>query len=59
MTMTTTAVAMGGMMLKDYETGTLSRVAATALAPSNVSSALPLVKTSLKQLYEKNTSLKK
>jgi hypothetical protein len=41
MTMTTTAVAMGGVMFKDDETRTSLRAAATASAPSNVSSAPP------------------
>jgi hypothetical protein len=41
MTMTMTAVAIGGMMLKDNETRTLLRAAATAAAPLNVSSAPP------------------
>jgi hypothetical protein len=41
MTMTTTAVAMGGVISKDDETGTSSRAAATASAPSNVLSAPP------------------
>jgi hypothetical protein len=39
MTMTTTAVAMGGVMSKEDETGTSSRTAAMASALSNVSSA--------------------
>jgi hypothetical protein len=39
--MTMTAVAMKGTMSKDYETGTLSRAAATASALSNVLSATP------------------
>ncbi len=38
MTMTTTAVAMGGVMSKDDGTGASSRAAATASAPSNISS---------------------
>jgi hypothetical protein len=40
--MTTITVAMGGAMPKDGETGIPSRVAATAMAPPNISSALPL-----------------
>jgi hypothetical protein len=42
MTMTTTAVAMGGVMSKDNETGTSLRAVAMASAPLNVSSAPPL-----------------
>jgi hypothetical protein len=41
MTMTMTAVAMGGVMSKDDETGTLSRAAAMVSAPSYVLSAPP------------------
>jgi hypothetical protein len=41
MTMTTTAVAMRGVMSKDDETRTLSRAAAMVSALSNVSSGPP------------------
>jgi hypothetical protein len=39
MTTTTTTVAMGGIMLKENETGTLLWAVATPMAPPNVSSA--------------------